>query len=123
MKNSHWIVALCALLAACGPKQASNASEPATEKADAPPLARISSASITLPPDDETFGEGLDADLLNRTCLACHSVSMVRYQPPMNRKQWTGTVTKMREAYDAPFEQSETPAIVEALMRQHSSAP
>lgn len=79
-------------------------------------LATIQSASIDLPADEETFGKGPQAELLNRTCLACHSASMVRYQPPLNRKQWTATVDKMREAYAAPFEKGEREAIVDALM-------
>jgi hypothetical protein len=116
-------MAACALLAGCGSKQRSDAPEPAATQSGAAPLASITSASITLPDDEETFGEGADGALLNRTCLACHSVTMVRYQPALNRKQWTATVTKMREAYGAPFDKSETPTIVDALLRQHSTAP
>ncbi len=85
------------------------------------PLASIQKASITLPEDAETFGEGEHAALLNRTCLACHSTSMIRYQPPLDRKTWTAEVTKMREAYGAPFAKEETGAIVEALMATQPS--
>jgi cytochrome c5 len=112
------------LLAACGsrPDPASDTQD-TTQVADAKPaaLTQIQSSSIDLPADDETFGEGPHAEVLNRTCLACHSASMVRYQPPLDRKQWTATVNKMREAYGAPFQASETTAIVDALMAQAPS--
>jgi len=109
------------LLAACGsrPDATTDAQDTAESVEEKPAsLTRINSASIDLPADEETFGEGPDADILNRTCLACHSVSMIRYQPPLDRKQWTATVNKMRDAYGAPYSASETPAIVDALMAQ-----
>lgn len=125
MRRALPVLAMLALLAGCH--------SAATDDADAPgpgsapesfaPLSRIASSKIDLPSDDETFGEGPHAELLDRNCLACHSASMVRYQPPLNRKQWTATVTKMREAYDAPFAASETPAIVDALMATAPSKP
>lgn len=89
----------------------------------AKPLATIRSASIELPADEETFAEGPHGDVLNRTCLACHSATMVRYQPPLTRKQWTATVDKMREAYGAPFQKAETETIVDALVATQPSKP
>jgi len=80
------------------------------------PLATIRSASIELPADEETFGDDAHGTLLNRTCLACHSTSMVKLQPPLTRKQWAATVDKMHDAYGAPFDKSEAPAIVDALV-------
>lgn len=109
------------LLTACGSRSDTGTdTQDTVEAVDAKPasLTRITSASIDLPADDETFGEGPHADVLNRTCLACHSASMIRYQPPLTRKQWTATVDKMREAYGAPYQESETTAIVDALMAQ-----
>lgn len=109
------------LLTACGSRSDTGTdTQDTVEAVDAKPasLTRITSASIDLPADDETFGEGPHADVLNRTCLACHSASMIRYQPPLTRKQWTATVDKMREAYGAPYQASETTAIVDALMAQ-----
>lgn len=98
------------LLGACG-------GEPSGEAdASVAPLAMLRSDSIALPADEETFGEGAEAALLNGKCLACHSVTMIRYQPPLDRKQWTAIVDKMREAYRAPIEPGETEAIVDALM-------
>lgn len=111
------ILAAAVLLGGCGshPRQPEGSS-PDAEIAGAPPLAALTSASIALPEDDERF-PGPHGALLDRTCLACHSVAMVRNQPPLTRKQWTATVTKMHEAYGAPFELSEVDAIVDALVR------
>lgn len=116
------IVAL-ALLAGCGSRSDAPNSDTLAETTQFQPLASIQKASITLPDDAETFGEGPHADVLNRNCLACHSVSMVRTQPPLTRKQWTATVTKMREAYSAPVEASQTEAIVDALMATAPAKP
>ncbi len=113
------------LLAGCGSNADAPKGEAATtaEATTFQPLASIKNASVTLPEDPETFGEGPQADLLNRNCLACHSVSMVRYQPPLTAKQWTATVTKMREAYGGPIDEAETGAIVEALMAKAPGKP
>lgn len=103
------------LVAACGGKPSGEA------EATVAPLAMIRSDSIALPADEETFGDDPQAAVLNGKCLACHSVTMIRYQPPLDRKQWTATVDKMREAYRAPIEPGETVAIVDALMAKAPS--
>jgi hypothetical protein len=112
-----------ALLASCGSPAEKPEDDAVAQAATFRPLASVQKASITLPDDAETFGEGPHADVLNRNCLACHSVSMVRYQPPLTRKQWAATVTKMREAYGAPIEASATEEIVDALMATAPAKP
>lgn len=104
-----------ALLGACGAEPQKTMSS-GGEGASVAPLAMIGSDSIALPADEETFGDDPQAALLNGKCLACHSVTMIRYQPPLDRNQWTATVDKMRDAYRAPIEPGETAAIVDALM-------
>ena len=108
------------LLGACG-GEPQKAVPSGGAEASVAPLAMIRSESIVLPADEETFGAGPQAALLNGKCLACHSVTMIRYQPPLNRKQWTATVDKMREAYHAPIEPGETEVIVDALMAKAPS--
>ena len=116
------MISAIALLAGCH-------SQPSAQRNDTPtvesfaPLATIQSSSIDLPSDDETFGEGPHADLLNQSCMACHSAAMVRYQPPLTRKQWSATVDKMREAYGAPFDKAQTGAIVDALVATQPTKP
>ncbi|KQM21093.1 hypothetical protein [Novosphingobium sp. Leaf2] len=105
------------LLAACGPVPDKAMKSAVEDIRPVPaPLTTIRSASITLPEDNQTFGDGPDGELLDRSCLACHSASMVLYQPPLNKKQWAATVDKMREAYGAPIEPKDTDAIINALM-------
>ncbi|VWX47147.1 hypothetical protein [Novosphingobium sp. 9U] len=116
MRRSTSAVFALALLAGCHSQPEPTDTQTAAEPESFSPLQQITSSKIDLPADEETFGESAQGQLLNRTCLACHSTSMIRTQPPLTRKQWTATVTKMREAYAAPFEASETEAIVDALM-------
>lgn len=92
--------------------------------ANAPaPLARLRPAAIELPADEASFGADPAGEVLDGACLACHSASMVLYQPPLDRKQWTGVVTKMREAYHAPIDEADTAAIVDALMAKAPARP
>ncbi|WP_404481858.1 cytochrome c [Novosphingobium sp. BL-52-GroH] len=116
--GSHIALLALGLLAACSSQPDATRREAAAVPA---PLGAIRSASITLPPDEQTFGDDPQAETLNGKCLACHSATMVLYQPPLNRKQWTATVDKMREAYRAPIEAGETDAIVSALLAKAPS--
>ena len=75
----------------------------------------LTSARIDLPADDGALPDGPHADLVNSRCTACHSASMILLQPALSAEQWTATVTKMREAYHAPIEQADVPAIVAYL--------
>lgn len=111
-----------ALLAACGsqPDEAASLAQQKKEPAPAP-LAELRSAAIALPEDTQSFGTGPQAELLGQSCLACHSASMILYQPKLTRKQWTATVGKMREAYGAPLDPARTEAIVDALMAKAPS--
>lgn len=117
MARTLCALAASILLAACGSPPAQPDRAPSRAgSTKAVPLTTIRSDSIALPDDGETFGEGAQAALLDANCTACHSVTMVRYQPPLTAKQWTGTVDKMRQAYHAPIDPAQTEAIVDALM-------
>jgi hypothetical protein len=87
------------------------------------PIAALHSDSITMPDDSDSFGDSPAASLLNGKCLSCHSATMVRYQPPLTREQWTAIVEKMRDTFKAPMEEAETPAIVDALVAIAPSRP
>ncbi len=91
--------------------------EPPAEKG----VTRLSSASVVLPEDDDDFGAGPGATLLNGQCLACHSASMVRYQPRLSADAWRGTVVKMRDVYGAPIAAEEVDPLVEALMQAQAA--
>jgi len=79
-------------------------------------LGRLESAAVELPDDAELF-VGPDADMLNADCLACHSPSMIRTQPPLTRDQWNAVVIKMQTAYRAPVAPAEIEPLTDALVR------
>lgn len=76
----------------------------------------LQSVEISLPLDETEF-TGPDADLLNANCTACHSASMVLFQPHMDTAGWAGSVKKMREIYKAPIEDIDAARLPEALVR------
>lgn len=77
-------------------------------------LEQLRSASIALPADDAQF-TGAGADILNRNCLACHSPTMISYQPKLTNAQWRDIVIKMKNAYHAPIADEDVPELVERL--------
>lgn len=124
MIRASILLASLALIAGCNGQTGKSESDPSGAPLERfAPLASIRSASIELPPDEETFGTNPQGEVLDHACLACHSAAMVRYQPKLTRKQWTATADKMREVYKAPFEPSETETIVDALMTLAPSRP
>jgi len=52
---------------------------------------------------------------MNQNCTACHSASMVLAQPALSATQWKAEVEKMRNAYKAPVQEKDVPAIVAYL--------
>lgn len=82
--------------------------------------ATLKPMDITLP-DDEAQFVGADADLLNGNCTACHSPSMILYQPRMDAAHWAESVKKMRETYKAPIEDSDAALLPAALARAQSN--
>lgn len=103
-------IPLCALLLALA-----GCDGAAPEAPDAARLTTLRSDSITLPDDPETFAAAGADPILDRNCLACHSVAMVRYQPRLKPAQWEATVEKMRAVYGAPIAPDDAPRIAAAL--------
>ena len=76
----------------------------------------LKSINVTLPDDSEMFiGSGVDP--INNNCLACHSASMVLYQPALPKAVWQAEVEKMIHAYKAPVAEEDVAAIVDYLAR------
>lgn len=92
-------------LAACG----GQADAPAAPKADE--MVRIS-----LPDDPATTLGGTDSALIERSCLACHSVEMITAQPKLPAEKWAATIDKMRAVYGAQIAKADEPALVAALV-------
>ncbi|WP_394652791.1 cytochrome C nitrite reductase [uncultured Sphingomonas sp.] len=92
------------LLAACGGQPEA----PAASKADG--MVRIS-----LPDDPTTKLGGSNAALIERNCLACHSVEMITTQPKLPAEKWAATIEKMRTVYGAQIAKGDDAALVAAL--------
>ncbi|MFD1788768.1 hypothetical protein ACFSC3_14475 [Sphingomonas floccifaciens] len=98
------IVLLSLALAACSGQP---------DEADAPKAAET--VRISLPDDPATKLGGSDPALIERTCLACHSVETITTQPRMPAEKWAATIEKMRAVYGAQIAKGDEPALVAAL--------
>lgn len=74
----------------------------------------LKSVNIDLPVGDRMF-EGPGSEVVNNNCLACHSASMVLFQPALSQVQWHAEVEKMRTAYKAPIDPKDVDTIVAYL--------
>jgi hypothetical protein len=81
----------------------------------------LASTHVNLPDDSESYPPGPHADTVNAKCLACHSASMVLYQPGLSAAEWRKEVEKMRDAYGAPIADADIPAIVAYLAAMRES--
>ncbi|HEY3848861.1 MAG TPA: cytochrome c [Acetobacteraceae bacterium] len=77
---------------------------------------QLDSVKVDLPESDRMFtGEG--ADVVNNSCLACHSAGMVLNQPALAKTAWQAEVNKMIQIYKAPVAGADAAAIVDYLAR------
>lgn len=114
-------ISASAALFAVGPFwQGAASSVAAAEQAEPGPSAvnvsgvMLRSVNVDFPNRDRQY-EGRGADVVNNNCLACHSAGMVLTQPRLPRAVWQGEVEKMRNAYKAPIDAADIPAIVDCL--------
>ena len=78
------------------------------------------SLHLDFPPDAALFPDGPNVKTVNQNCLACHSADMVLDQPLLPRATWAAEVTKMRNTYKAPLNDSDIPLIVDYLAATHA---
>ena len=106
MRNRLSFLALILLLASC--------SEVDYEARESPPRndsIDLSEVAVALP-------EGEGKEIIERSCVPCHSLRYIEMQPPMPRKNWDKTVKKMITAYGAPVRDSaEAARIVDYLVQ------
>lgn len=58
-------------------------------------------------------------ELVEHTCITCHSLRYIEMQPRMTEKSWEKTVTKMIKIYGAPVHDSaDATAIVQYLVAE-----
>ncbi|WGD50213.1 cytochrome c [Bradyrhizobium sp. CB1650] len=77
----------------------------------------ITSTTVELPSGDALFPSGSSVEAINNNCLACHSADMVLNQPALSKSAWESEVRKMINAYKAPIDESDVPAIVDYLVK------
>lgn len=75
----------------------------------------LASTTIALPTDEPQL-TGAAAEIITNNCTACHSVEMIRMQPPLDAKTWGAEVTKMRNVFHAAIDAKDDAAIVAALL-------
>lgn len=78
-----------------------------------------STVQIELPAETARFKSGPGVDTALQSCMTCHSVDYIYMQPPLTREQWRGEVVKMKNAFGAPFPESDVDTIVTYLMSQN----
>ncbi len=79
---------------------------------------------ITLPPETATFqpSDMPGYALVQRNCVACHSVQYASSQPPvMPRSYWDATVKKMKHPFGAQFPDEDIPAMVDYLSKTYGA--
>jgi hypothetical protein len=76
----------------------------------------LKSVNVDLPFGDRMFPDGPGSDLVNGSCLACHSAGMVLTQPALSPARWRAEVEKMRTAYKAPIDAKDIDTIVNYLV-------
>ena len=81
------------------------------------PLLALKSTTVDLPSGDSLFPGGTSADAINNNCLACHSADMVLNQPKLPKAAWEAEVKKMIQAYKAPIDEADVPALVDYLAK------
>jgi hypothetical protein len=84
--------------------------------AKSPTAMTFHSVSVSLPVGDQMFPGGDKATAINGNCLACHSASMVLYQPPMTKVAWSTEVHKMINTYKAPVSPQDAEAVIAYLV-------
>ena len=77
---------------------------------------KLTTTKVSLPDPLRQF-QGADAEAINNNCLTCHSAGMVLNQPAMNEATWTVEVNKMINAFKAPVNKADVPAIIAYLVK------
>ena len=71
----------------------------------------ISEVIVTLP-------EGEGKELVEMSCVPCHSLRYIEMQPALSKKAWEKTVTKMIKVYGAPVRDSISAVKIVAYLAQ-----
>lgn len=75
----------------------------------------LQSVDVQLPADLGGY-PGPSSSALNINCTACHSASMVLYQPTLSPAKWLEEVNKMRNTYGAQIDEADVDQLVSDLV-------
>jgi len=75
--------------------------------------------SITLPSDMTDFKPTKGSDIAVADCKTCHAADYVYMQPPLNKTQWTATITKMKKVFGCNVQDSDIDTLADYLTDQN----
>lgn len=65
---------------------------------------------------------GPNSDLVQNSCATCHSLDYIQMNSPfLDRKGWETTVNKMINAFHAPIDKANVPAIADYLAKNYGA--
>ena len=74
--------------------------------------------AYTVPDETAAFKPGVNLELVQNNCTACHSADYIKTQPrgeKFKKEFWAAEVTKMIKVYGAPIEDADVGKIVDYL--------
>ena len=75
-----------------------------------------------LPDEKPSFKAAPGADLVQATCIMCHSHEYITTQPSLTRDQWKASVAKMQAKYGAPLAPENVDALLDYLAKAYGKA-
>ena len=84
--------------------------------------AAIAADEWRLPEEKPAFKSAPGADLVQASCIMCHSHEYITTQPPFTRDQWKASVTKMLQKYGAPIAPEKVDALLDYLAASYGKA-
>ncbi len=82
----------------------------------------VESARGQYPQAEFTLVDGEGKGLVHAYCTACHSLAPIMHHAGFTASQWEAEVTKMREVYAAPIDET-TAAQITKYLQEHYAAP
>jgi len=75
--------------------------------------------TVTLPGDMTDFKTAKGSDIAVADCKTCHAADYVYMQPPLNKTQWTATITKMKKVFGCNVQDSDVDTLADYLTGQN----
>jgi cytochrome c5 len=72
-----------------------------------------------LPDEKPAFKSAPGAELVQASCIMCHSHEYITTQPAFTRDQWKASVAKMQAKYGAPLAPENVDAVLDYLAKAY----